>query len=83
MLRTDGLIPRYYRYAGLPFGCRTAPCAFTQFMLVLVRYLRRLGISVLGYIGDFAAACSTYDEGVQLDKCLRHTFASLGLVLNF
>ena len=23
--RADGLIPRYYRYAGLPFGCRTAP----------------------------------------------------------
>ena len=81
--RADGLIPRYYRYAGLPFGCRTAPYAFTQFMLVLVRYLRRLGISVLGYIDDFAAVCSTYDEGVQLDKFLRHTFASLGLVLNF
>jgi hypothetical protein len=52
-------------------------------MLVLVRYLRRLGISVLGYIDDFAAVCSTYDEGVQLDRFLRHTFATLGLVLNF
>ena len=81
--RADGLIPRYYRYAGLPFGCRTAPYAFTQFMLVLVRYLRRLGISVLGYIDDFAVVCGTYAEGVQLDRFMRHTFASLGLVLNF
>ena len=81
--RADRLIPRYYRYAGLPFGCRTAPYAFTQFMLVLARYLRRLGISVLGYIDGFAAVCSTYDEGVQLDRFMRHTFASLGLVLNF
>ena len=75
--------PRYYQYAGLPFSCRTAPYAFTQFMLVLVRYLRRLGINVLGYIDDFAVVCRSRAAGVRLDRFLRHTFASLGLVLNF
>ena len=79
----DGRIPRYYQYAGLPFGCRTAPYAFTQFMLVLVRHLRRLGMNVLGYIDDFAVACRSRAAGVRLDRFLRHTFASLGLVLNF
>ena len=75
-------LPRFYRYAAMPFGHSASPWVFTMLMRVVLRYLRARGVVGIGYIDDFGFVCSSRAQAVQLDRLVRHLFASLGLAIN-
>uniref|UniRef100_A0AC34FUH3 Reverse transcriptase domain-containing protein n=1 Tax=Panagrolaimus sp. ES5 TaxID=591445 RepID=A0AC34FUH3_9BILA len=74
---------KLYAFRALPFGLATAPFVYTRVSKKVAAYLRSLGIRLVVYLDDWLIIADSPKELLKQLDCVKLTFQSLGLIINW